>query len=207
LDQLCYPNQPPGITLRELLNILHIDGTIQSEFLMHALLALSAAHLEKLSRSDLTKVTQSHRLNAIKGLNERLNKPLQTAEDGDAIIATCFALLMQSWYMDDGLESFLVMTRSCDLMTKHVRAQKVGSILASDNFNSRIENMRPRLKGAACFNLEFLQTASQSLDALVPLCNNTYEMELLLRFQQCIASLMNSPMQGRLAQIEQNLVN
>lgn len=163
---------------------------------MHALLALSASHLEKLSKSGLTKIAQAHRLAAITGLNNCLDKPLQTAEDGDAIIATCYALLMQSWYMDDGLESFLVMTRSCDLITKHVRGQKVDAILARDDMDSRVENMRSRLEGAPSYDMAFLNLAWQSLDAVGALCSENYQMKLLLSLQQCISSMSKSHMEG-----------
>jgi hypothetical protein len=97
---------------------------------MHAILALSASHLDKLAPSGLTNVAESHRLAAIKGLNSGLDTPLQSAEEGDAVLATCFALLLQSWYMDDGLRSFLILIRSCDLMTKHMHTQNVDSILS-----------------------------------------------------------------------------
>lgn len=162
---------------------------------MHAILALSASHLEKLSQSGLTKVAQAHRLAAITGLNSHLDKPLKTAADGDAVIATCFALLMQSWYMDDGLESFLVMTRSCELLTKHVRSQKVDAILARDDC-SRVENMRPRLHGASSYDLDFLSLASQSVNDVGLLCEESYQWKLLTSLQQCIASLAKSQMEG-----------
>lgn len=163
---------------------------------MHALLALSASHLEKLSSCGLTTVAQSHRLAAIKGLNSCLEKPLKNAEEGDAIIATCFALLMQSWYVDDGLESFLIITRSCEIMTKYVRAQDVGSVLAYDNSKLRVESMRSRLEGAPRFDLDFLRSTSQSLDALGPFCDEGYRKEMLKSLQKCIVSLKESSMEG-----------
>ena len=103
---------------------------------------------------------------------------------------------MQSWYMDDGLESFLVMTRSCDLLTKHVRSHKVDSILAKDDSESRVENMRSRLEGAPSYDLGFLALAWQSLDAVGALCNESYQMKLLISLQQCISSMAKSHMEG-----------
>lgn len=171
------------------------DARLKCDFLMHAILALSASHLEKLSKSGLTKVAQAHRLAAITGLNSHLDKPLKTAADGDAVIATCFALLMQSWYMDDGLESFLVMTRSCEIITKHVRDQKVDAILARDDC-SRVENMRPRLNGAPSYDLDFLSVASQSVNDVGLLCEEGYQWKLLTSLQECVASLAKSHMEG-----------
>ncbi|KFY49948.1 hypothetical protein V496_09694 [Pseudogymnoascus sp. VKM F-4515 (FW-2607)] len=172
----------------------------QCDFLMHAILALSASHLEKLSKSGLTKVAQAHRLAAITGLNSHLDKPLKTAADGDAVIATCFALLMQSWYMDDGLESFLVMTRSCEIITKHVRDQKLDAILARDDC-SRVENMRPRLNGAPSYDLDFLSVASQSVNDVGLLCEEGYQWKLLTSLQECVASLAKSHMEAYMSHL------
>ncbi|KFZ03164.1 hypothetical protein V502_11180 [Pseudogymnoascus sp. VKM F-4520 (FW-2644)] len=190
-----YPVRNDNIWISYVTPISH-----QCDFLMHAILALSASHLEKLSKSGLTKVAQTHRLAAITGLNSHLDKPLKTAADGDAIIATCFALLMQSWYMDDGLESFLVMTRSCELITKHVRGQKVDAILARDDC-SRVENMRPRLHGAPSYDLDFLSLASQSVSDVGLLCEEGYQWKLLTSLEQCIASLAKSHMEAYISHL------
>ena len=64
---------------------------------MHAMMALSASHLERLTPSHLLPTAQSHRLRAISGLNAALSSPLSSTAGGDAAIATCYALLMQSW--------------------------------------------------------------------------------------------------------------
>lgn len=163
---------------------------------MHAQLALAASHLNKLTSCGLTDVALSHRLAAIKGLNSILDRPLQNAEDGDAIIATCYALLMQSWYMDDGLQSFLIYTRSCNLMMEHVRDQQVESLFAQQDPISRVESMRSRLKGAPVFDLNFLRFASLSLNALRPICRHIFERELLTSLRECVTSLSQSPLEG-----------
>jgi hypothetical protein len=141
---------------------------------MHAMLALSASHLERLAPSCLTVPAQTHRLASIKGLNKRLSRPLSNSEEGDAAIATCYALLMQSWYMDDGLQAFLVLTRSCGWTTKWVREQKCRSILAGDCHETRLGTMKSRLKDAPRFDVGFVEKAIQSLVAL----NSLYEEDV-----------------------------
>jgi hypothetical protein len=96
---------------------------IQCDYLAHALLALSASHLDKVTTGGFTTTAQSHRFSAIRGLNNALHQPVTTAEQGDSILATCYAVLMQSWYMDDGLTPFLILTRSCDSVTRHIQSQ------------------------------------------------------------------------------------
>lgn len=163
---------------------------------MHALLALSASHLNKLTTSGFTTIAQSHRLSAMKGLNNVVNQPVKTAEQGDAILATCYALLMQSWYMDDGLSAFLVLTRTCNSVAQHIQSQKVGSILAQDNPDSRIDSVRARLNGTPAFNIECLRSALLSLDALQPYCQLAFEKKLWATLRDCFISLAHTPLQG-----------
>ncbi|KAH6664907.1 hypothetical protein B0J14DRAFT_239082 [Halenospora varia] len=167
----------------------------QFDFLMHALLALSASHLNKLTTSGLTNVAQAHRLAAIKGLNGVLDQPITTAEQGDAILATCYALLMQSWYMDDGLPAFLIMTRSCELVTRQIRSHDVGSILAEENSDSRIERMRTRLKGAPTFTVECIRASLESLNAIQPLCHQAFEQDFWTKLQDSFIALAQSPIE------------
>ena len=169
---------------------------MQCHYLMHALLSLSASHLNKLTTGGFTTMAQSHRISAIKGLNNALHQPVRSAEQGDAILATCYALLMQSWYMDDGLTAFLVLTRSCDSVTRHIQSQAVGSILAQENLDSRIERVQKRLEGVPVFNIECLRSAILSLDALQPHCQQAFEMKLWTTLKECFTSLAQTPLQG-----------
>ena len=146
---------------------------------MHAMLALAASHLEKLIPHGLTKVAQSHRLEALKGLNSALLQPFMSAEDGDAAIAACYALFMQSWYMDDGLQSSLVLTRSLDFTTTQVRDQNLGSIFASENRNRRLSSMKSRIEDCPKFDIDFVHAALRSLEALEPVLKFDFECDLL----------------------------
>jgi hypothetical protein len=163
---------------------------------MHAMLALAASHLEKLAPSGLTAVAQSHRFNAMKGLNEALEKPLRSAEDGDAAIAACYALFMQSWYMDDGLQASLVLTRTSDLTARRVQAQKIGSIFAQESPDSRLDSMRTRIKDCATFDPDFIQSAIQSTTALLPLCTQQFEKDLLAALVEAFQALSGPTLEG-----------
>lgn len=170
--------------------------SMQCDYLAHALLALSASHLDKITTGGFTTTAQSHRFSALKGLNNALHQPVTTAEQGDSILATCYALLMQSWYMDDGLATFLILTRSCDSVTRRIRSQNAGSILAEENLDSRMERVQMRLNGLPAFKTECLCTAVSSLNALRPYCNQTFENKLLASLQDSFISLAHSPVQG-----------
>lgn len=168
----------------------------QCEYLMHAMLALAASHLEKLAPSGLTSMSQMHRLSAIKGLNAALDKPMKKAEDGDAAIAACYALYMQSWYMDDGLSASLVLTRSSDFTTKRVQAQRIGSIFAQQSADTRLDNMRTRLTNCPKYDTDFIQSALSSMSAVLPLCKVDFEKILVLALLEAFESLTGSSFDG-----------
>ncbi|MCJ1446031.1 MAG: hypothetical protein MMC23_006536 [Stictis urceolatum] len=124
------------------------------------------------------------------------------AEAGDAAIAACYALMMQSWYMDDGLKSFLILSRSCSAVHGQVRESGVGAVFAQDDRMARVERMKKKFEGAPRFSETFLEHAIQSLEALRGLCEELFELDLIGRLEDCFRNLCNSPYQAYLHHIE-----
>ena len=168
----------------------------QSSFLMHALLGLSASHLSKISPASYTAIAQDHRLKASKGLNQALDAPLKSPEEADAIIATCHALLMQSWFMDDGLSAFLVLTRSSSLVPRQVRKQNIQALLAKEDLDSGVEFMKGHLSGTPTFSPTFVYDAVSSLNGLLPWCSNPYQKEFQVIMLENFLSLCHTSIEG-----------
>ena len=166
---------------------------------MHAMLALSASHLRKISPvpSCLSGPAQTHRLAAMKGLNEALSRPFCSSEEADAAIAATYALLMQSWYMDDGLQASLVLTRSCEWTTRWVRKQNVKSILAEEDKYTRLAIMRGRIKDAPRFDVEFAEKAAASVQALEQLCSERFQLQVFNQLKKTFELLSISPIAGK----------
>jgi hypothetical protein len=166
---------------------------------MHAMLALSASHLRKISPvpSCLSGPAQTHRLAAIKGLNEALSRPFCSSEEADAAIAACYALLMQSWYMDDGLQASLVLTRSCEWTTRWVRNQNIKSILAEEDEYTKLGIMRGRIKDAPRFDAEFVEKAVASVQALEQLCVEQVQVQVVNGLKKTFELLHISPIAGK----------
>ncbi|RFU28472.1 hypothetical protein B7463_g7851, partial [Scytalidium lignicola] len=97
----------------------------QYEYLMHAILGLAASHLELLTSVDYRALALSHRLLAIKGSNEAIDKGLRCGNDADALLATCYALTFQSTYMSDGLLDFLQMARGCSVLSNQLMIENL----------------------------------------------------------------------------------
>ena len=74
---------------------------------MHSLLAFSASELLPTDPS-LLEPAMAHRLKAIQSIKKTLSdiskaKPKDSLEQGNALMATCFALTFQSVWLEDGL--------------------------------------------------------------------------------------------------------
>jgi hypothetical protein len=173
---------------------------IKCEYLMHAMLALSASHLRKISPtpSCLSGPAQTHRLAAMKGLNEALSRPVSSSEEADAAIGACYALLMQSWYMDDGLQASLVLTRSCEWTTKWVRNQNVRSVLAEGDDHTKLGIMRGRCKDAPKFDVGFSEKAVTSVLALESLCIEEVQVQVFAGLKMTFELLHVSPIAGEI---------
>src|SRR5438045_4036864 len=118
---------------------------------MHAMLALAASHItagEARESADLVCSAMSHRVKSIKALNATLSKGIKSLEEGNAMLATCYTLLFQSLYVEDGMLEFMSFTRGCGVVAKTMGYGGFGFLF--DNFpdeENPHEKMRPYLDG------------------------------------------------------------
>lgn len=77
------------------------------EFLMHSILGLAASELIA-SDASLAEAAMAHRLKSIQAIKRKLAASDQgiTYAEGNALIATCFALTFQSVILEDGSKCF-----------------------------------------------------------------------------------------------------
>lgn len=92
---------------------------------MHAILGMAATHLQLVTGVPLGTTALQHRLLAIVGSSEALNRPSRTGVDGDALLASCYLLAFQSSYMPDGMQEFFRTIRGCALLTMQLRADNL----------------------------------------------------------------------------------
>ncbi len=149
---------------------------------MHAILGQAASHLSVTTDADYSSVALSHRLLAIKGLNEALSKTPRTGSDGDALLATCYALTFQTANMKDGMSEFLTMVRGCGLVSLQLLCDKV-DISFSISPNRHLEFMQSRLDNLPAIDADLYEGAVPSITAILPLCG---DFQCLLSFHGVI---------------------
>lgn len=148
---LAYPHLPLG---NDTVWVKEVPQFAQEyPFLMHAMLALGASHLDQISPNleAYRKAALIHRGHAILGLNGVLAKKELAYGEADAMLATCYALTFQSSHMNDGLPDFITFVRGCALATEKIKDVKAETAfdLTPDRHFAILE---PRLKRLSIVN-------------------------------------------------------
>jgi hypothetical protein len=136
---------------------------------MHAMLGLAATCLAANTPAEYGSLALSHRLMAIKGLNEALSKAVWTRDDGDALLAACYALTFLSSYLKDGIFEFLTMVRGCGLLSLQLWNDNV-DVSFSIRPDEHHEFMKSRLNNLPDIDTDLLQDSASSFNTLLPLC-------------------------------------
>jgi hypothetical protein len=163
---------------------------------MHALLGLAASCLSFNSNVDYSSLAISHRLLAIKGVNEGLSSTSRTSDDGDALLAACYALTFQSSYLKDGISEFLIMVRGCALVSLQLQHENLDvsfSITPNDHF----EFMEQRLEDLPSVDADLYEGSAASLKALLPLCEGIDAQQVFhTALQDCVEKVGIDSRQG-----------
>jgi hypothetical protein len=98
----CYPHNPVGSENIWLHDIPALSE--RYEYLMHAILGYAASDLMQ-NDPGLLPAAIDHRVKAIRAIKKTLSDVprADTFEEGNAMMATCFALTFQSVFLNDGM--------------------------------------------------------------------------------------------------------
>lgn len=153
----------------------------QYDYLMHAMLALSASHLSLLCVDSFSIASLTHRQQAIKGLHSAFSSwPLKPAE-AHAMLATSYILAFQSQYMEDGLVDHILSLRGCALLSQVIVTNNLkGAFVISPNLHCT--TMSKRLDDVSPINIRLVCDTLASLERLTPLLENSsaHEVEITL---------------------------
>ncbi|KAJ4292352.1 hypothetical protein N0V90_009013 [Kalmusia sp. IMI 367209] len=135
------------------------------EYLIHSILALAASHLDAVSNANVAEEAISHRILAVKALNEALSVPPKTRIERDARMAAALALAFQSSHLPDGLLEFLTMLRGCNLIAMEGTLDNVDSAFHAFREDGHLATMRTRMYASQLnsVNRDDLDLASLSL--------------------------------------------
>jgi hypothetical protein len=163
---------------------------------MHAILGMSASHLELLTGEPLSTIAIHHRLLAVQGSNAALSVKARTGSDGDALLGACYLLAFQASYMRDGLFEFFTMVRGCSLLSIQLKEEKLPMaffLTEKDHFHF----MEERLLDLPVISSELVEGAQKSLAAAQPLFTMPCHTHLYQLLDECIESIRISSLRGK----------
>jgi hypothetical protein len=149
-----------------------------------------------ISTSNLGEVALSHRILAIKGLNEALSKPPKTRTDADALLGSCYALSMQSSFLGKSVEDFLVMFRGCRLIIEQQWRRNLGSAFHDLDVDRQVEIASLKFGPFPIIDESSIEAAKKSFERLTPLCENSVEKKVLGRLETVVNALEDSSIEG-----------
>jgi hypothetical protein len=175
---------------------------IQYQYLLHAMLALSAqdiADVEKnpLASKQLVCRAMSYRVSAITLLNAAISNGLTRFEQGNAMLATCFALLFQSVYMEDGLAEYMTFIRGTIAVGIQMGIRQDKNLFEHLFDGNGEKLVDPAMMKAPLVDPSLVRRALESLDKIHPLCKHIVEIEIYGMMLSAARALITSSRDGK----------
>ncbi|KAK3900233.1 hypothetical protein C8A05DRAFT_45883 [Staphylotrichum tortipilum] len=186
----CYPHHPIG---SEDLWTHEVPCLSQRyEYLMHAILGYAASELMATDPS-LAEVAMSHRLKAIKAIKRSLSSSAASSppscatpgsspapplpqrqndtlfEEGNALIATCFALTYQSVLLEDGMAEYMTFIRGIVIVAIQMYCRGARLLFGHLMGDKSKETLQPHMEGLPLIDAGWTERAVKGIAGLKPL--------------------------------------
>ncbi|KAK1827583.1 hypothetical protein QBC39DRAFT_174625 [Podospora conica] len=147
------------------------------EYLMHALLGLAASEL---TSDDPRLVTPAieHRVKAIRAVKRALGEApkTNTFEEGNALMATCFALTLQSVLVDDGMAEYMTFIRGILIVAVQMYTKGAKLLFGDVLSNKAKDALEPYMAALPLVEQRWVEAAAGAIQGLRPLCRNATEI-------------------------------
>ncbi|KAK1772523.1 C6 zinc finger protein [Phialemonium atrogriseum] len=148
------------------------------EYLMHAILGLAASDLTQRDPS-LVASAMHHRVKAIKAIKKTLAEApkANSFEEGNAMMATCFALTFQSVLLDDGMTEYMTFIRGVVIVAIQMYIKGANLIFADFLGDKQQEVLQPFIENMPLIERSWVDSAVVAVESLSPLCQHPIEQQ------------------------------
>jgi len=166
------------------------------------MLALSASDISDTQPSpsgpELTCTAITHRVRAISSLNKAICSGIQSSEQGNAMLATCCALFLQSTYINNGgLVEYMTFIRGCIIIGAQMDTRNMKLLFNSmwgDENVSAIDSSRVT---EPLINPDRVAASCRSFEQFAHLCKGKQEAEMHGLLLGTARALYTSSQDGR----------
>lgn len=169
---------------------------------MHAILGLAASDLMRNQDPSLVTSAMAHRVKAIQAIKKSLAEvpksmtTTSTFEEGNALMAACFALTFQSVCMDDGMAEFMTFCRGVVLVAIQMYCKGCTFIFRRWVGEDQQALLRPLMETLPLIPGGWTDMAVVAIDALEPLCQHQVEVEYHQHLKEWTRTLYVNSFQG-----------
>lgn len=145
---------------------------------MHAILGLAASDLTQRDPS-LVASAMHHRVKAIKAIKKTLAEApkANSFEEGNAMMATCFALTFQSVLLDDGMTEYMTFIRGVVIVAIQMYIKGANLIFADFLGDKQQEVLQPFIENMPLIERSWVDSAVVAVESLSPLCQHPIEQQ------------------------------
>jgi hypothetical protein len=165
---------------------------------MHAILGLAASDLMSQDPS-LVTFAMTHRLKAIKAIKKTLTDvpKTNTFEEGNALMATCFALTFQSVLLDDGMAEFMTFCRGIVIVAIQMYCKGAKFVFHDFIGDDQVALLQPHMEKLPPIQRDWTDMAVAAIRNLEPLCQHQVETEYYALLLEMAEASYTSAFQGR----------
>jgi hypothetical protein len=163
------------------------------------MLALSASDIVCTTdpSPELHSTALAHRIKAITSLNNAITVGISSYEEGNAMIATCFALLFQSCLIDDGLVEYMTFIRGTLVVAIQMGMRRMRFLFDKIFADQQLEIVEPAIRAAPLVESEKVTAACRSFEKFGHLCQTQLEIEVYTILFGIARALITSSRDGK----------
>lgn len=145
---------------------------------MHAILGLAASDLTRGDPSLVASAMQ-HRVKAIKAIKKTLAEApkANNFDEGNAMMATCFALTFQSVHLDDGMAEYMTFIRGIIIVAIQMYLKGANLIFGDYLGDKHQDTLQPFIETVPLVDKSWADAAVVAVESLAPLCQHPVERQ------------------------------
>lgn len=163
---------------------------------MLALAASELAQTEKHSHQ-LQNLALAHRVKSITALNAAIQRGVNSSEEGNAMLATCFSLLFQSTLITEGLIEYMTFMRGTIVVSTQMYGSKLRFFFDRTEEDDRPTEPPDGTRDVPIIQRDLVLGACRSLESLKSLCHAGAEIQIRNKLLDIARSLLASTAHGK----------
>lgn len=163
-------------------------------------LATGNGNISPSDRSQLTSVALGHRVKAISTLNNAIAYGIEDFRRGNAMLATCFALIFQSTLIEDGFIEYMTFIRGTIAVGIQMGMSKMKFLfmnLFGDQGGGGSNGLGPALAATPLIEPAVAASSCRSFERFEHLCQTKVEKEIHTLLYNTACSLKISSQEGK----------